>query len=316
MPRGEPGQQMIHALPRPAWISRSRLSRPRVAALVAWAALAHILTWQGSALLGAPATSGADEAEQGDSLVAIEAGCFMQGAKDNYSDERPRHRLCLPGYQIHEYEISTADYDRCVRAGRCTSAVAHLASHPTRRLCNSDAPGRGHHPVNCVTWEQAGTYCAWKGLRLPTEAEWERAAAGPRGGLHPWGKGEASCQRTVVAELEGHRLVPGCGAGTTLPRGARPADRSALGVRDMAGGVSEWTSDSFDLRAYKHSAADPSRKQTRGRSRAVRGGSFRTPPRSRLLRVTSRQFSGTWDPTVGFRCARGGEAAAPPPERP
>lgn len=300
-----------HAI-RTAWrVQRPRGIRRHLPWRASLATLAFLSIGLGMMITpAAPAKPVPAPGPKGDDLVSIAAGCYQQGAPDNYADERPRHRVCLAAFRIQQFEVTVEAYGRCVAAGRCAPPVAHMAKHPTRRLCNFRAPGRETHPVNCVTWDEARAFCAWRGLRLPWEAEWERAAAGPGGAAHPWGRQEATCAQAVVAEAKGRRLVPGCGAGGTLPIGARVLDRSAAGVRDLAGGVSEWTQDWFDLGAYKDAPATQPRGPRRGRARVVRGGSFRTPPGSRLLRITARQFAGAWDPTIGLRCAQGDPAPA------
>ena len=201
-------------------------------------------------------------------------------------------------------------YARCVRAGRCSTPMAHDASHPTRRHCNWGRPGRDLHPVNCLTWKQARRFCHFLGGRLPTEAEWERAAAGARSGPFPWGTEPATGTHAVIG-----RIGPTGGARDTEAVGSRPRDRSRWGLLDLVGNVSEWVSDWYAVKAYRHGREQDPRGPRRGRLHGIRGCSYRCPIGSRLLRRTARQAAGTWDPTIGFRCARRGHALRRRPRR-
>jgi len=221
------------------------------------------------------------------------------GARRNYSDERPAHRVCLSAYRIDRHEVTVSRYARCVTAGRCPKPVAHAKGHPTRRLCNWGRVGRGVHPINCVTWTQARQFCTWAGGRLPTEAEWEHVARQSRGDLLR--RARASCTSAVLASST-HPVRLGCGAGGTRAVGTSPGDRSSNGVEDLTGNVSEWMGDWFSLGYYSRSPAKDPRGPKSGRAHSVRGCSFGCVPDSRLLTPTARQFSGTWDPTLGLRC--------------
>ena len=225
------------------------------------------------------------------------------GSNVNYADERPAHRVCLTGTTLDRNEVTVAAYARCVARHRCGAPVSHQGSHPTRKRCNWRSSGRGKHPVNCVTWKQARQYCVWAGKRLPTEAEWERAARDSR--RLRLRRRRATCAMAVIAADSGRRL--GCGAGGTRRVGSRAGDRSTTGVMDLTGNVSEWVADWFSLGYYRGSPERDPRGPRRGRSHAVRGCSYQCVPGSRLLRPTARQFSATWDPTIGFRCASRGK---------
>ncbi|WAS95310.1 formylglycine-generating enzyme family protein [Nannocystis punicea] len=151
------------------------------------------------------------------------------------------------------------------------------------------------HPVVCATWAQAETFCAWQGKRLPTEAEWERAARGPEARhQYPWGDAAPTCKRAQTYE---------CGQ-ATAPVGRHPAGVSPEGVHDLAGNASEWVADWYHPKTYlwtpRHNPAGPDR----GQVRVVRGGSFYDGPG--YLRASYRYgLSPQWGyGTVGFRCAR------------
>ena len=265
-----------------------------------WVAIALLIP---AGIEAAPTTAPSDSAAT--PMVRIPSGCFALGSQHNYSDERPRHRVCLSRFQLDRTEVTVAAYARCVKAGRCTPAIGYQGRHPTRRYCNAGHAGFGRHPINCVTWAQARAYCAWRHKRLPTEAEWERAARGTAPGPYLFGRTAPTCALAVIAKVVKGRFVPGCGQGSTLPVGSRPRDRSREGVLDLTGNVSEWAADPFELGYYKHSPEHDPRGPKHSRTHAVRGCHFRCPPGSRLLHRTARMYSNTWDPTIGFRCARG-----------
>ena len=229
--------------------------------------------------------------------IAIKGGCYRMGSFKNYADERPAHKVCLDPYAIDRTEVTMNAYARCVAARRCTPPIAYQKGHPTRRHCNWLRRGRGLHPINCVTWKQAKGYCTWVGGHLPTEAQWERAAR-----LGQKRRIPAPCTTAAGAKADGSRR-PGCGTGDTAPVESRPWDRTVLGLHDLAGNVSEWSADWFSLSHYDYRRATNPKGPKRGRARTVRGCSFRCVPGSRLWRPSARQFSATWSPTIGFRCA-------------
>ena len=114
--------------------------------------------------------------------------------------------------------------------------------------CNWNQSGRGDHPINCVSWNQARTFATWLGARLPTEAEWEYAArSGGENREYPWGDEEATCERAVVYERyqnpkDGNR---GCGRDSTWAVCSKSAGNTEQGLCDMAGNVWEWVEDDW-----------------------------------------------------------------------
>jgi formylglycine-generating enzyme required for sulfatase activity len=155
------------------------------------------------------------------------------------------------------------------------------------------------HPATQVSWYGAQAYCQWAGARLPTEAEWEKAARGIDGRLYPWGNEAPNCDKAQYGD---------CG-GMTVPVGSRPAGASRYGVLDMGGNVWEWVADWYGPAYYSSSPAQNPQGPDSGERRVFRGGSWGYPPA--FLRTADRARN---RPTyagfnVGFRCA----ATAPLP---
>ena len=159
-------------------------------------------------------------------------------------------------------------------------------------------PERLRHPdlpVTCVPWHAAVTYCAWTGGRLPTEAEWERAARGSYDRRrYPWVDAPPRCDLARSS---------GCGDGPA-PVGTHPAGQSPDGVYDLAGNVAEWVADWYHPRAHRQNPSENPAGPDRGRVRVVRGGSFYDPPSD--LRASYRYglTPAFGYGVVGFRCAR------------
>jgi formylglycine-generating enzyme required for sulfatase activity len=208
------------------------------------------------------------------------------------SDEQPRHRVWLGAYRLDRMEVSRRAYQRCVQAGVCRPPrVADLDA----RMALPD------HPVTGVTFGEAQRYCAWLGGRLPTEAEWERAARGHGSRRFPWGA-------VWNSRVANHGTI---GPGGEQPDGflhaapvsAFPDGRSPYGMLNMAGNVWELTADRYAHDYYARSERVAPRGASEGNERVIRGGSWRSVPH--LLRVTQRGALAEHEsrPDVGFRCA-------------
>lgn len=214
------------------------------------------------------------------SMAYVPAGEFVMGSTSPYDDEQTAHMAHVEGYLIDKHEVTVAEYKHCVDARQCSYPEK---SNKDRDVYNWGARDRESHPVNGVTWNQAAVYCAWKGKRLPTEAEWEKAARGLDGRMFPWGNEPPSCERAVMTNRSGH----GCGTEYTSPVGSKPAGVSPYDVYDMAGNVWEWVAT-----------------RERGDARVRRGGGLATPGGG--LSSTYRDIGASDDayPSLGFRCAQ------------
>jgi formylglycine-generating enzyme required for sulfatase activity len=224
-------------------------------------------------------------------MVRVPGGPFIMGCDgcgDEVSpgaDEQPAHQVLVSEFDIDLTEVTQAAYAACVAASACTEPASHYSPLATPNL-----------PVRSVAWKQAADFCAWAGKRLPTEAEWEKAARGTDGRLFPWGDDETfDCARANVS---------GCGTGVR-PVGQAPAGASPYGALDMAGNVWEWVHDFYDPEAYlAHDGADPLGPES-GTRRVYRGGS--SGNLLTLARASNRAEAG-YHPDVGgsglgFRCA-------------
>lgn len=225
------------------------------------------------------------------SPVHVPAGSFLMGSETGAADEKPVHRVTGSAIVLDRYEVTNARYQTCVRAGAC---VAPSLSSSNVRAHYFDDPAFADYPVIFVSWKQAQAFCAFAGGRLPSEAEWERAAAGsdaPR--TYPWGESPPDCSKANFS---------GC-VGDTDRVGRRSAGQSPTGAFDMAGNVWEWTADWYDATYYRASPGQDPTGPSGGSLKVMRGGCWVSG--ASTLRTSCRKPSlpGSWAPNVGFRCA-------------
>ncbi len=210
------------------------------------------------------------------------------GAEDGLPDARPLHRVYVSGFWIDKYKVTNRQYRRCVEVGAC--AV------PKDRSAYDDMT-RSEHPVTNVTWNQVRGYCRWLGKRLPTEAEWEKAARGTDGRLYPWGNSDE------VLKVRARAVDQQAGKNATDAVGTVDFAVSPYGVADLIVNVSEWVNDWYAEDFYRSSPARDPQGPVRGSFRVLRGGEFTDRPLE--LRASYRGWDDVtyWGPSLGFRCA-------------
>ena len=217
----------------------------------------------------------------GSMMIYIPEGSFAMGndAPGANYDERPVHQVYLDAYWIHQTEVTAGQYEQCYQDGICSA-------YGDRRYGEA-------YPVVSVSWEAANTYCEWVGGRLPTEAEWEKAARGDDGRKYPWGDIEPTCEHANFADCSNQ----------ILPVGSFTAGASPYGVLDMAGNAVEWVADWYAENYYSFSEGQNPSGPEWGDFRVTRGGSY--IGRAVNITVFSR---GKGNPNNqnyvrGFRCA-------------
>lgn len=242
--------------------------------------------------------AGAIAAADGMILVFVPGGDFRMGSPDDdtqaFANEKPEHVVFVPSFWIDRAEVTNAQYQLCVASGQCTLPSGF--DSPTRINYYND-PQYADYPVLWVNWAQANAYCAWAGRRLPTEAEWEKAARGGDGRLYPWG------DQPPDNTLLNFNLA----AQDTTRVGSFPNGASPYGALDMAGNVVEWV-DGFYYDSYfplVSNTVTPT-ASFRGGVRILRSSSWKDLFEN--IRAASRRFSNSEASAfndVGFRCAAG-----------
>jgi len=237
-------------------------------------------------------------------MVLIPEGDLVMGSDpaEGESDEEPEHTVHLDAFHIDVHEVTNAEYAECVAAGDCTTPAS--SGSATRGSYYGNAT-YAEYPVIHVTWFQAKAYCEWRGCRLPSEAEWERAARGPAPSerTYPWGEEAPTCTRTNYGGPDGSTPC----VGDTDAVASRPTGATPEGVMDLAGNVYEWC---HDWRHEDYYAVSPSDNPLGpddpdfyyGRVR--RGGGWDMQPL--YIRAANRapQEPDLHDNNLGFRCAR------------
>lgn len=264
-------------------------------------------------------------------MVLIPAGEYRMGTptgSDGLADEHPERLVFLHSFFLDRFEVTNHDYAGFVHS---TGHRPPANNNPATTIWEGSVPPHtiAGHPVVNVSWEDAVAYCRWSGKRLPTEAEWEKAARGTDGRRYPWGNdwtwrraNSASywADRTVEFQSgadwdafwgkgDGARLAKEKGIKgevLTLPVGSFPDGVSPYGIHDLAGNVAEWVQDWYDPNYYRSAPLSDPPGPERGAIKSMRGGSWLKPAIS--LRTSDRDW-GTMDSRpsgTGFRCAKDG----------
>ncbi|PIQ29143.1 hypothetical protein COW36_17875 [bacterium (Candidatus Blackallbacteria) CG17_big_fil_post_rev_8_21_14_2_50_48_46] len=244
--------------------------------------------------LASPMTS---QLSQFGALVSIPAGPFLRGDQLNegQDDERPARTIYIDSFSIMEHEVTQSQYMRYLLA----------TGHKPPLHCDYGKPvwdpeKKANYPVICVNWQEAHDYCAWAGLRLPTEAEWEKAARGPQGLRFAWGNEAPNCDKTTFSGCKGS-------LGGLHAVGEKPLGNSPYGLRDMTGNVWEWVSDWYDDHYYRNSPdRNPPGPGGKGQksTKVLRGGSFAHDEFANRASNRSDLPPDFRNSMTGFRCAR------------
>jgi len=228
-------------------------------------------------------------------MILIPSGDFLMGSASSaakaQANEFPQHTVYLDGYTIDQHEVTNAQYALCVKAGACTppqetSSYSHPRYYGTSKYAN--------FPVIKVNWNQAASYCTWAGRRLPTEAEWEKAARGTDGRIYPWGNEEPDATLENLWQNEGD----------TTKVCSYPKGNSPYGLCDMAGNVWEWVNDWYGETYYQYSPASNPTGPASSEYRIIRGGSWYLGPQYSRSEERDTEHPDDWYFSYGFRCSR------------
>jgi sulfatase modifying factor 1 len=231
-------------------------------------------------------------------MITIPAGAFLMGTPEGQGreDEWPQRSVYLDAFMIDQVEVTNERYMRFVKATGHRTPPNPYGTGPLQSI-----QGIEHLPVVQTTWYDAKTYCGWAGKRLPTEAEWEKAARGTDGRLYPWGNDPPTAKRANFdREWEDEQTLHAVG---TLPGGDSP-----YGVKDMAGNAREWVADWYEAEYYRHAPdRNPQGPDKKGVVRSIRGGSWHSPTSDITTTARGRGGFALQTHGTGFRCVRGGE---------
>jgi len=220
-------------------------------------------------------------------MVLIPAGEFLRGYKGGGFDEKPESRVWLDAYWIDRHEVLSGAYMAFVAATGHRKPISRYVKH-------FEKLNGATQPAVYVSWNDADAYCRYRGARLPTEAEWEKAGRGPQGLLFPWGNedkpGAANTGNPDAFEF-------------TAPIGSFQMDKTTYGIFDMAGNAMEWVADWYQEDAYQDGAPNP-KGPSSGLYKVIRGASWGTVGQETRLTVRLKMVPDFRDTTIGFRCAK------------
>lgn len=224
--------------------------------------------------------------ERSPDMIFIPAGYFIMGREGASPEEAPSHKIYLDAYYIDRYEVSNEQYRQFVES----------TGHKPPAFWNNPAYSSPKMPVVGVTWADADAYCRWNNKRLPTEAEWEKAARGTDGFIYPWGNSINLQNANISGETDGFA-------------GLAPVDsfengKSPFGVYNMVGNVAEWIADYYDPAYYRSIPLQNPKGPPTADRKVVRGGSFRTSPQFATTTYRSAFSPNSSRENIGFRCAK------------
>jgi len=251
-------------------------------------------------------------------MVYVPEGPFLMGSKDGKADETPERDVFLDAFWLYQTEVTNAQFAIFVAA--TTHRTSAEESGQSRVFFDdirgaywaapegpdSDLTGRENHPVLHVSWFDADAYCSWAGGRLPTEAEWEKAARGSDGRDFPWGNslgtaesvnfcdGNCPAKWADTSQDDGYEMA--------APVGSFPSGASPYGALDMAGNVWEWVADWYDEAYYKVAPLENPTGPGSGTFRVFRGGSWMETPGAMRVPARARVLPISHNTNMGFRC--------------
>ena len=226
--------------------------------------------------------------KDGAPMVLVPAGEFTMGSEEGDDDEQPIHRVFLDSVYLDTFEVTN---------GRFAKFVEAIQSEPPWGFADQETPVLyADRPVRWVNWLEAWGYCLWVGKRLPTEAEWEKAARGTDGRVYPWGNDPPTAVHAVFGLTEG--------AETVAPIGNRTQGQSPYGVHDLAGNLYERVTDWYDDAFYTPMPTRNPRGPAAGTAKVQRGGSYINSPYRLRAAFRTKGDPTEHDPHVGFRCAQ------------
>lgn len=231
----------------------------------------------------------------GSERLDVPAARFVMGSNDGAKDEQPVHEVDLSAFALDSVEVTNARYRACVEAGACEPPALQTSR---RRPSYFGDERFDDYPVILVSWHQADTFCHWAGGRLPSEAEWERAARGeaPSRRIYPWGDAPPDCRRANM----GGRLS--C-VGDTDIVGRRRSGQSPVGAFDMAGNAWEWVEDWYAADYYERGPSEDPQGPAGGTLKVMRGGCWESGASSLRVSCRKAELPKAWADNVGFRCA-------------
>jgi formylglycine-generating enzyme required for sulfatase activity/regulator of sirC expression with transglutaminase-like and TPR domain len=236
-------------------------------------------------------------------MVHIASGFFKMGLNNKLEDESPEHRVFLDGFYIDKYEVSAKNFSLFLNTKKNIKKYYSDNKFGTLVYTGKFQPRSGleNYPINNISWQAANDYCKWKGKRLPSEAEWEKAARGDNSTIYPWGNQPPSPELARYYQTWDQKTKHE----VLVPVDALEAGKSAYGLYNMAGNVKEWVDDWYDREYYKEidEYANP-KGPIGGEFKVVRGGSWRD-----LKGFIYSPFRNSGNPTskmddYGFRCAK------------
>jgi formylglycine-generating enzyme required for sulfatase activity len=222
-------------------------------------------------------------------MMVVPAGEFMMGSPTGDSDEQPAHKVYLDAFSMDVYEVTVGQYAAFLQA---------KGIDPPSDWKTMNQPAHQKRPVANIDWAEAFAYCKSSGKRLPTEAEWEKAARGSDGRLYPWGNEPPTPRHANFGKTEWNNH------GVLAPVGAFEAGKSPYGIYDMAGNVREWVNDWYDSNYYKSSPSQNPTGPLSGESKVLRGGSWGSDRQHLQSALRYLHRSAHRHKDYGFRCAQ------------